>query len=71
MTPNYHYTKLGRRCAIEENLVYSYAIGGRLSPIDSAVKNVDNMIYNDAGSGWGRRDSILDPMNNFVSIYAT
>ncbi|MEM0105949.1 MAG: hypothetical protein QXX81_05370 [Zestosphaera sp.] len=70
MTPNYHYTKLGGSYVIEENVGYSYIIGGRLPPIDSAVKNVDNMIYNDAESGWGHRDSILDPTNNFVSIYA-
>lgn len=71
MTPNYHYTKLGGSYLIEENVGYSYTVGGHLSPIDSAVKNVNNMIYDDAESNWGHRNSILDPTNNFVSIYAT
>lgn len=70
MAPNYHYTRLGGSYVIEENLGYYYIVGRRISPTDNAVKSVEKMIYDDAESDWGHRDSILDPTNNFVSVYA-
>lgn len=63
----------------EENLglyqkcVYSY---GYVSPdtislreaLRYALDNVHRMIYDDAHAGWGHRDSLLDPTNNYVDI---
>lgn len=71
MPPNYHYTRLNGSYIIEENAGYRYVVGGDLILVDSAVELVESMIYDDAASNWGHRDSILDPTNNFVSIYAT
>ncbi len=70
LTPNYHYTRLGGTYVIEENLGYSFAMGGSLKPVDAALEHVNAMIYDDAESNWGHRDSLLDPTNNFASIYA-
>ncbi len=71
MPPNYHYTRLGGNYVTEENAGYTYSVGWNLIPTSAAVRHVENMIYDDADSNWGHRDSILDPTNNFVSIYAT
>ncbi|MEN3053753.1 MAG: CAP domain-containing protein [Candidatus Methanosuratincola petrocarbonis] len=67
--PNYHYTSLGGAYYIEENLGYLY-----FPPLtsDRAVNSsrelVRDMIYDDAASGWGHRDSLLDPTNNRAEV---
>jgi len=69
--PFYYYTIKGGIYAMEENCGEYAIIGGSISPTkvpNYAVKSVKDMIYNDALSDWGHRDSLLDPSNNFVDI---
>lgn len=67
--PNYHYTSLGGAYYIEENIGYYYS-----PPLDadravnSSRELVHDMIYDDAASGWGHRDSLLDPTNNRAEV---
>lgn len=41
-----------------------------VKPKDDVMKLIYDMIYDDAESFWGHRDSLLDPCNNKVSIAA-
>ncbi len=69
--PNYYYARLGGVYALEENLGYIYASVMKESSIPGFARNsINNMIYDDAGSDWGHRDSLLDPTNNYVDIWA-
>lgn len=67
--PNYHYTSMGGAYYIEENIGYIH-----FPPIDlDRVLNgswelVHDMLYDDASSNWGHRDSLLDPTNNRVEV---
>ncbi len=50
--PNYHHTRLDGSYVIEENLGYYYIVGRDLIPTNVVVKNVENVIYDDAESNW-------------------
>ncbi len=68
--PTYYYTKLGGVYALEENLGYVYASVMRESSIPGFARNsIHDMIYDDAGSDWGHRDSLLDPANNYIDLW--
>ena len=67
--PNYYYTQFGGKNSIEENVGYLYTSYFKESDITYyATNSVHNMIFDDAGSDWGHRDSLLDPTNNFVDV---
>jgi uncharacterized protein YkwD len=67
--PGYYYTKFGGEFAIEENIGYYYISMWQDDKLPEYAENsVHEMIYNDASSNWGHRDSLLDPSNNFVDI---
>lgn len=69
--PGYYYTLMGGTFAMEENIGYIYGSPLRESEIPpNAVSLVHDMIYNDAASDWGHRDSLLDPTNNLAEISA-
>ncbi|MEM4439605.1 MAG: hypothetical protein QW680_13350, partial [Pyrobaculum sp.] len=73
--PNYYYTLLdGGVYAVEENLGMTrcYPASSRCirDPVAQARRLIYAMIYEDAPSDWGHRDSLLDPCNNKVSIAA-
>lgn len=69
--PGYYYTLMGGKFAMEENIGYVYNSQLRQSEIPAdAVSLVHDMIYNDAASDWGHRDSLLDPTNNLAEISA-
>ncbi|MEM3831565.1 MAG: CAP domain-containing protein [Sulfolobales archaeon] len=73
----YYYTLLGGAYAMEENIGY---VGKCLFPplrpadiyasdaMNYALDILNEMVYNDASSFWGHRDSLLDPTNNYVDI---
>jgi len=70
--PTLYYTSFGGLYTIEENIGYIFT--NRLDTADvpaQARSLVHNMVYNDASSNWGHRDSILDPTNNYADIYAS
>lgn len=82
MIPNYWYTRLGGQHYVEENVGLTTLCRGYVSatnPADISVQDalnysidhVNNMVYNDAASNWGHRDSLLDPTNNYVDIGVT
>ncbi len=63
--PNYWYTILGGVYVMEEN------IGIQINGEDEKefINNIiDKMIYDDASSNWGHRNSLLDPTNNYADI---
>ncbi|MDH7555421.1 MAG: CAP domain-containing protein [Candidatus Methanosuratincola sp.] len=67
--PNFHYTSLGGAYYIEENLGYIYFPPVNADrAINSSRELVHDMIYDDAASGWGHRDSLLDPTNNRAEV---
>jgi len=70
--PNYYYTLLdGGAYAAEENLGRTWCKGGGIcirNATSEAARHIYGMIYDDAESDWGHRDSLLDPCNNKVSI---
>ena len=65
--PSYWYTLLGGLYYVEENIGVTYTTG-ELDPVKEAREHVIAMIYDDASSDWGHRDSLLDPTNNYVDI---
>lgn len=72
--PAYYFTYLdGGQMAFEENL-FMVECGGsgkcNINVVERAAEGVSMMVYNDASSLWGHRDSLLDPCNNKVSIAA-
>lgn len=70
--PGFHYTRLGGTYALEENVgLYYVSTGVSEERIASIVeKLVEEMLYNDAESGWGHRDSLLDPTNTHADAIA-
>jgi uncharacterized protein YkwD len=65
--PYMRYTLAGGRGAVDENIA-AYT-QGTPSDLETALKDLENdMMYNDAGSNWGHRDNILNPLHNGVSI---
>ncbi|MDD1776079.1 MAG: hypothetical protein LUP94_01840 [Candidatus Methanomethylicus sp.] len=67
----YYYTSFGGIYAMEENIGYLYSANLNPEDVPSRARNlVHDMIYDDASSNWGHRDSLLDPTNNFVDISA-
>lgn len=67
--PNYHYTSLGGAYYIEENIGYIYFPPMNADrAINSSRELVRDMIYDDAASSWGHRDSLLDPTNNRAEV---
>lgn len=65
--PVYYYTVMdGGIYAIEENAGMSYCT--ICDPQKAVAQVVYNMLYNDAASDWGHRDSLVDPCNNRISI---
>jgi len=68
--PIYYYTLLdGGAYAVEENLGW-WCVGAGCDYNVSKVAErlIYDMVYDDALSMWGHRDSLLDPCNNKVSI---
>lgn len=71
--PGYWYTQLdGGLYGVEENLMARYVMGGGQLPSEVAKVNYTDAIYslvfNDALSMWGHRDSLLDPCNNYAAM---
>lgn len=67
--PNYHYTSLGGAYYIEENIGYMYFPPVNADrALSSSRELVRDMIYDDASSNWGHRDSLLDPTNNRAEV---
>jgi uncharacterized protein YkwD len=71
--PGYWYTRLdGGLYGVEENLVKVYGIGvGRLPGRIAKVNYTDavySLVFDDALSLWGHRDSLLDPCHNYVAM---
>ncbi len=65
--PYMRYTSAGGKGAVAENIA-AYT-QGRPSDLGAGLKDLENgMMYNDAGSNWGHRDNILNPLHNEVSI---
>ncbi|NAZ32894.1 MAG: hypothetical protein GU356_01145 [Pyrobaculum sp.] len=70
--PGYWYTQLdGGLYGVEENLMMRYVKANWL-PMSIAEANytdaIHNLVFNDVFSGWGHRDSLLDPCNNYVAM---
>ena len=65
--PYMRYTLSGGKGSVAENVAWQYSsatVDGK-----EAIKNLEwQMMYNDASSGWGHRDNILNPSHNKVSI---
>jgi len=69
LNPDYHYTKLGGRFSVEENIGFLYSSSLRTTDVpEYSRQSLHDMIYNDQSSDWGHRDSLLDPTNNYVDI---
>jgi len=71
--PGYWYTQLdGGLYWVEENLMMVHGIGvGQLPSGIVKVNYTDaiyNLVFDDALSMWGHRDSLLDPCNNYVAM---
>ena len=71
--PGYWYTQLdGGPYGVEENLMMIHMIIGRHPTVDIAKVNytyaIYNLVFNDALSMGGHRDSLLDPCNNYVAM---
>jgi uncharacterized protein YkwD len=71
--PGYWYTQLDDGLyGIEENLMIKYVVGTGALP--RSITNVNytdavyNLVFDDASSNWGHRDSLLDPCNNYVAM---
>ncbi|MGB9705961.1 MAG: CAP domain-containing protein, partial [Pyrobaculum sp.] len=65
--PVYYYTRLdGGLYAVEENVYACY--GCRSLNAEEGERMIRSMIYDDADSQWGHRDSLLDPCNNYVAV---
>ncbi|MCU7788338.1 CAP domain-containing protein [Pyrobaculum sp. 3827-6] len=65
--PVYYYTRLdGGLYAVEENIYACY--GCRSLNAEEGERMIRSMIYDDADSQWGHRDSLLDPCNNYVAV---
>jgi uncharacterized protein YkwD len=65
--PYMRYTVSGGTGSVAENIAWQYSS----APVDvqAAITNLEwQMMYNDAASGWGHRDNILNPSHNKVSI---
>jgi len=70
--PVYWYTQLdGGLYGVEENLMMRYVKAYWL-PMSIAEANytdaIHNLVFNDLFSGWGHRDSLLDPCHNYVAM---
>jgi len=71
--PVYWYTQLdGGLYGVEENLMMVHGIGvGQLPSRIVKVNYTDaiyNLVFDDALSLWGHRDSLLDPCHNYVAM---
>jgi uncharacterized protein YkwD len=71
--PGYWYTRLdGGLYGVEENLFVVYTVGsGRPSARIAKINYSDaiyNLVFDDALSLWGHRDSLLDPCHNYVAM---
>jgi hypothetical protein len=71
--PGYWYTRLdGGLYGVEENLFVVYTVGsGRPSARIAKINYSDaiyNLVFDDALSMWGHRDSLLDPCHNYVAM---
>lgn len=69
--PFYYYTKMGGVHSMQENCGETEYFGGSVILTEipkKAASHIRDMIYDDALSGWGHRDSLLDPANNYVDI---
>lgn len=65
--PYMRYTVSGGTGSVAENIAWQYSS----APVDvqAAITSLEwQMMYNDADSGWGHRDNILNPFHNKVSI---
>jgi uncharacterized protein YkwD len=74
--PVYWYTRLdGGLYGMEENLFVVYTVGsGRPSARIAKINYSDaiyNLVFDDALSMWGHRDSLLDPCHNYVAMAAS
>lgn len=69
LPPTYYYTIYGGAYAVEENLGYVYYPGLTAQlVVNDSVELIHDMIYDDAASSWGHRDSLLDPTNNRAEV---
>jgi len=69
--PTYYFTSLdGGIYGVEENLHMSECPGGACikDAAREAERAIYSMVYEDAESDWGHRDSLLNPCNNKASI---
>ncbi|MDI9645013.1 MAG: CAP domain-containing protein [Candidatus Verstraetearchaeota archaeon] len=67
--PTLFYSSLGGLYSVEENLGYMYMVGMDAEEAVSRSRELTrDMIYGDASSGWGHRDSLLDPTNNRAEV---
>ena len=66
----YYYSTMGGVYYPEENIGLTVATRGTLEidPVSESIAHVDRMVFDDADSDWGHRDSLLDPTNNVVDI---
>ncbi|BCU70428.1 CAP domain-containing protein [Stygiolobus caldivivus] len=76
LIPPYYYNMLNQYHYMEENLCYISSEGGigffsRDEAVNRAKHCIYDMIYEDGDSGWGHRDSLLDPCHNYADIYVS
>ncbi|MCI2414183.1 MAG: hypothetical protein MPF33_02850 [Candidatus Aramenus sp.] len=72
VVPNFYLTRAGIYYGAEESIGFSstsspYFRDG-VTALHHAKKLLEDMVYNDEGSGWGHRDSLLDPCHNYADV---
>ncbi len=64
-----YYTLLGGSYYPEENVGVTFSPGVlSVDPVGEALSHLESMLFDDEDSGWGHRDSLLDPTNNYVEV---
>ncbi|BCS92471.1 MAG: hypothetical protein MjAS7_1079 [Metallosphaera javensis (ex Sakai et al. 2022)] len=67
--PFYHFTRLGNYFYSEEALGFVHFENYPEHKVKDLVRKVVlDMVYNDAESGWGHRDTLLDPCFNYADV---
>ena len=71
LPPHFNFTVLDQYFYMEESLGYLYSSrpipGSEVH--EKAKRLIYNMVYDDAKSNWGHRDSILDPCFNYADVW--
>lgn len=66
--PYMRYTLAGGKGAVAENCAWMWSTGS-ITDIQGTLNKLEySMMYDDASSNWGHRDTILEPSHNKVSI---